>query len=403
VAAEWTEEIDLPPREGRVRVEDGVVEARMPEAGRRVDARTLRTLASGVLEGRRQASLPLVPAEPHTTRADVEAAAEEVRALIAGPIDVRLGQVRAEISPEQVGSLIRTAVRPGQPEGARLEVRLAPARVESFLEPFRAEVEKAPQPATFAVGGGSVRINRSVPGRELDTSLATEHLLRIAQSPERTGRLPLARVQADFTTKDAKALGIVEEVSSFTTNHAAGEPRVQNIHRAADILDGAVVEQGETFSLNGHLGNRTADRGFVEAPVIYNGEFTTDVGGGVSQLATTTFNAVFFGGYPILEHQAHSFYISRYPMGREATVSWPKPDLIFRNDTPSGLLIKTEYTGSSITVRIYGDRHGRKVTATDPVVTGRSANGFSVRVERIIAQGGKEVDRETFLTFYRAE
>jgi vancomycin resistance protein YoaR len=78
-----------------------------------------------------------------------------------------------------------------------------------------------------------------------------------------------------------------------------------------------------------------------------------DVGGGISQIATTVFNAVFFGGYPI--HQPHSYYIRRYPMGREATVSLPAPDLVFTNDTKAGILIYTSYTDTAITVTLYGD------------------------------------------------
>ena len=107
---------------------------------------------------------------------------------------------------------------------------------------------------------------------------------------------------------------------------------MKNIHRGADLLNNTIVEPGATFSLNDTLGPRTAERGFVVAPVFY-GEFTEDVGGGVSQLATTVFNAVFFGGYEDVYHKPHTIYISRYPMGREATVNYPSVDLKFRNNT----------------------------------------------------------------------
>ena len=150
-------------------------------------------------------------------------------------------------------------------------------------------------------------------------------------------------------------------MSTFTTRHNSGEERVKNIHRGADLLNNTVVEPGATFSLNDTIGPRTAERGFVVAPVFY-GEFTEDVGGGVSQLATTTFNAVFFGGYEDVYHKPHTIYISRYPMGREATVNYPTVDLKFRNDSKAGVLIRTSYSSTSITVTFYGDKEGKVVT-----------------------------------------
>ena len=137
--------------------------------------------------------------------------------------------------------------------------------------------------------------------------------------------------------------------------------RVTNIHVAADLLNNTIVEPGATFSLNDTIGPRTVDRGFVLAPVFY-GEFTEDIGGGVSQLATTTFNAVFWGGYEDVFHKPHTIYISRYPMGREATVNYGTVDLQFRNDSNAGVLIRTSYSSNSITVTFYGDKEGKVVT-----------------------------------------
>jgi vancomycin resistance protein YoaR len=87
------------------------------------------------------------------------------------------------------------------------------------------------------------------------------------------------------------------------------------------------------------------------------------LGGGASQFTTTFFNALFHGGYDILERQPHTYWFSRYPEGHEATLSWPKPDVIFRNDTAAGLLIKCRYTDTTISVKLYGDNGGRKVQA----------------------------------------
>jgi vancomycin resistance protein YoaR len=398
----WDASVRRPPREGEVRVEDGEVVASFPRPGTRVDAQAILRLASGAVDGppRGPLPLPLAPVPPRTSPEQVAQAAREARALLAGPVTVRLGELTLRIRRDQLAPLLQTTLVPAG-ERAWVMVSFSSSGAVRLLAPFAARVERPPTSARFVVQGSRVRILPSSPGRRLDPDLAAERLARIARQADRAGRIPLAPVPPSFSTEDARALGIVEEVSSFTTYHAPGEPRVVNIHRAADLLDGTIVMPGETFSLNRHLGERTVERGFVLAPAIINGRFALAVGGGVSQLATTLFNAVFFGGYPILEHRAHSYYISRYPLGREATLSWGGPDLVFRNDTPTAVLIHTEYTDHSITVRLFGARHGRTVRATDPVIVGRGAYGYTVRVDRIVLREGREVRRETFTTFYR--
>jgi vancomycin resistance protein YoaR len=172
----------------------------------------------------------------------------------------------------------------------------------------------------------------------------------------------------DITTEDAESWQIREPVGGvrawpegrsgevgpgFTTFHAAGEARVTNIHRIADIVRGAVIPPGGTFSVNDFVGRRTTANGFVEAGAIRNGEHVSEVGGGVSQFATTLFNAAYFAGLDIPQYQAHSEYFSRYPRGREATMGFPAPDLVIENTTPFGILIWTSYTETSLTVTLW--------------------------------------------------
>ena len=137
---------------------------------------------------------------------------------------------------------------------------------------------------------------------------------------------------------------------------------MHNIHLAADLINNMVVEPGKTFSLNETLGPRTPEKGYVKAPIILEDGFGEDFGGGISQLTTTLYNAVFFGGYVDVDHSPHHYYISRYPVGREATINFPSVDLQFRNDTRHGLLIRTSYSATSITVTFYGNTDGRRAT-----------------------------------------
>lgn len=152
-----------------------------------------------------------------------------------------------------------------------------------------------------------------------------------------------------------------ELVASFTSRYQPGEPRVLNIRRAAQLLDGTLIPASGRFSMNAALGRRTTGRGFVPAPMISGGRLVNSVGGGISQVATALYNAAFFSGLTLVAHTPHSFYISRYPMGREATISWGGPELIFRNDWSSPVRIRLTTTPTAITVRMYSELEGRRI------------------------------------------
>ena len=187
-----------------------------------------------------------------------------------------------------------------------------------------------------------------------------------------------------------------ELVSSFTTRYTPGEPRVVNIRRAAALLDRTVLGPGQTFSMNAALGERTLERGFVPAPMILGGRLVDSIGGGISQVATTLFNAAFFAGLDLVEHTPHSFYIDRYPMGREATVSWGGPELVFRNDWPAPLRMRLQATATSLTVRFYSARLGRRVETETRVSNRRASTGFTVEYTRRVFRYGRLLRDERY-------
>lgn len=174
-----------------------------------------------------------------------------------------------------------------------------------------------------------------------------------------------------------------------------------NIHRIADLVRGAVIRPGETFSVNEHVGRRTREKGFVSDGVIYDGVLTEDVGGGVSQFATTLFNAALYAGLDFGTYQSHSLYISRYPRGHEATISFPAPDLEIVNNTPYGVLLWPEYTDTSITVRLFSTDHVEvEVGDPTPRPQGNCTRWTTPRV-RTYPDGSTETD--TVFALYRPE
>ncbi len=398
----WDERLGSPAREGSVRVVDGEIITRDPEPGLGVVPSSVTAHVADVVNGTGETGAVALPArrrDPLTTSKDVEDARRTVEEVLSAPLTADFKGTEIHLRPEELGPLVRTRVDPTAPEP--LVVELAPRRVAELLEPYRRRIEIPARDAEF-IGGKRVRIRASRPGRTIDPEVAAHRLLRIATSGSRRGRVGLAPLQPAFSTEDAEALGIQERLATFTTYFPAGEPRVINIQTAARKLNGTVLDAGERFSMNDVLGVRTLEDGYVEAPAIVDGKFKEQVGGGVSQLATTTFNAAFFAGFPFQEYQAHSFYFDRYPLGREATVSWPAPDLVFTNDTDDAALILASAGSTAVTVSIYGTNPGREVEATEPETVSETKAGFTVVVERIIRdRKGDVIDRDTFRTYYK--
>lgn len=177
-------------------------------------------------------------------------------------------------------------------------------------------------------------------------------------------------------------------MGEFTTYHDCCEARVTNIHVIADAVDGAEIPPGETWSLNDHVGQRTEEKGYVPAGAILGGEMVSEVGGGTSQFATTLYNAIFFAGLEDVYHRPHSIYFPRYPLGREATLGWTLPDVVFRNDTDYPVTIDTSHSDTSITVQLVGANGRRTVETTTTGSATTSGGGYATVTRTVIYQDG---------------
>jgi hypothetical protein len=198
-----------------------------------------------------------------------------------------------------------------------------------------------------------------------------------------------------------------ETIGSFTTYYdRCSDPcRVTNIQLIADAIDGTVVQPGEIFSVNDHVGKRTVEKGYVVAGAIIGGELyccdhPANVGGGTSQFATTLYNAVFFAGLEDIYHRPHSIWFSRYPMGREATLGYTSPDVRFRNDTEFPVTIKVSYTETQITVAIVGIT---TVVNVQSILTGSATtlDGGTVTIMRIITLDDGSTQSQMWTHTYR--
>lgn len=192
---------------------------------------------------------------------------------------------------------------------------------------------------------------------------------------------------------------ITEPVAEFTTEHPCCENRVVNIQTIADTLRGKYLIPGETLSLNDYVGPRTREKGYLPAGAIRSGYMTDEVGGGVSQFVTTIFNAAFYAGLDLDEYQSHSVYFSRYPYGREATLSMPGPDLVMTNTTEYPVLIWPTYDDRSITVTMYSTENVEVEELDQRILRRNQCRQSQIDRQRTFSDGRVVVD--TIFANYR--
>lgn len=361
--------------------------------------------------------------QPDITDDDVDTVvADFAKPAVAAPVTVRAGDaVSFEVSPTMIAKSVTFVSRDGTlvPKLDRTELF---DRAESALS----SVEGAePKDATVRLVGGKPTVIPAVDG----TEVSAENLAKAVEpaltksGDDRTVSIELTGAKAKFSTADAEKLGVKEVTGQFTTYFPYANYRNVNIGRAAELINGTVLKPGETFSLNGVVGERTKANGFTEGNIITGGKFRLELGGGVSQSATTTYNAMFFAGLTDIEHQPHTLYIDRYPPGREATVAWPNLDLRFRNDTLHGVLVQADLTKAApgrrgaLTVKMWSTKtydkiessalarsnftKGRNLTDDSPKCQEMSpVRGFDVNYSRLFHRDNKVVKAEKFFWRY---
>ncbi|MBA0127630.1 VanW family protein [Haloechinothrix sp. YIM 98757] len=303
-----------------------------------------------------------VELEVEVEPAEVDAAAvqETLRSVaepaVSGPVTFRGEGDDARLRPVDIGEVL--TFTPG--EDGSLEAEVDNEALEEALQPQLADTEDEARDAEIVFSGGKPTVEPSEEGRVVDWEPTLEPFMDVlVRTGDREIDVTYTDDEPEVTTEEAEALGIDEVIGEFTTEDFAKDSGI-NIRRVAQQVDGAIVKPGETFSLNQHTGPRTEAQGYVDAGIIENGVPGRAVGGGISQFATTLYNAAYFAGLRDAGHSPHSYYISRYPMAREATVFQAAGgggiDLAFTNDAETGVAIQTNWTPSSITVRIWGTK-----------------------------------------------
>lgn len=313
--------------------------------------------------------------QPDTTSEEVSRAMEEfANPALAGPVVLALAGQVVNVEPSVFAPALSVETVDG-----KLQPQLDNDALIKAIDPLLTPLAVAPKDAGVQAVGDQLQVTPAQNGVTYDPDSITSSFLSAVVANGDARHIDVAtKVAAPGMTDDQlAALGIKEIVSDFTTYYPeASTYRDINQGKAADTINGTILKPGDTFSLNGVLGERTVDKGYVDGGVIEDGVSQHAVGGGISQVATTTFNAMFFAGLKNVEHKPHSYYISRYPAGREATVNWDNVDLKFTNDTPYGVLIQAWRVKSTGTKK--GELHVRMWSTKTWDIVSKSSKRYAV-------------------------
>ena len=332
----------------------------------------------------------------------------------------------AAFSPQDTAEMLKISS-----EGGTLSATFDPTALRDAIVARVGQVETPAQNATWKIDGSATGAPGARPqyvpaaqGKTIDTAALSASLLKAGTSATdvagRTVNLPMVVSEPTVKTPQNE-WGISEAIGEFATPYNAGDaPRTQNLTRGAELVNGTVVKPGEVFSLEKTLGEVDYEHGFADAGVISNGQHVDSLGGGLSQVATTVFNAGFEAGMDDTEHHAHQYYFDRYPAGREATLWTGKLDVKFTNSTSHAVLVQAWLDGEQIHVRMWSTKYyDVSITSSDrfnfrPVSTERKSGpgcepysggnpGFDITITRTRKHDGKALPDDVLTTQYAAD
>lgn len=384
---------------------------RKPQAGVVVDRAAAATAIRQAYLVKNRIEFPMVAKQPTVGQAQLDAAMKQiVEPAISGPVTVHVADQSIELPVSAYAPALSVRV-----VGVALRPHLDPALLAGPLTDATTGLAEEPADASVTIEAGQPVVRPAKPGGGLRADqLAVSLIPAITKTgDERSVTVDSTVVPPAFTTEDAKALNIRQKVSEFVTYFPYANYRNVNQTRAAQLINGTILQPGQTFSLNDTVGERTKENGFVKGIVIGEGAvYTEQYGGAVSQVATTLYNAAFFAGLEDVEHHPHTFYIGRYPLGREATVWFGNLDLRFKNTLSNAILIRAWVIKGSDTrrgemhVEMWGTKEwnisseisdrsnerepGTRYNDTDSCIRQEPMEGFDVDVTRTFRKVGSD-------------
>lgn len=390
------------PSDASVALEDGAFVVTPAVDGRRLDPREISASLGAALAttdpGDITIELSTVTRPPRVATAAAASAADAATAMAGSDLALELGadEEPLALTTQQLASVVRFGVAAGT-----YRASLDESAAETLIASLAEQVDREPRDAAFSFGtGGPTGVIAGVTGRELDVDASLAALgeaLRERATGATVPSMVLATsvTEPSLTTATAEAaLPRMARISTWTTYYAPGIANYwgANISIPAWDIDGRLLAPGEWFSFWGSIGEVSTARGYGYGGVIINGRSnpTGALAGGICSTSTTIFNAALRAGLRIGDRTNHSYYISRYPLGLDATVLRTDTyvtDMTFQNDTPDPILIRAYAADGFVRFDLWGVPNGRTVNLSAPYVTNTRAARDTTIVDPSLAPG----------------
>lgn len=435
-------QINQPVTEASLSINGTDVVAQPGQVGRELKMDATLIYLSAQLQTFADGEVQLVVQEIQPQILDVSSQADEARQILSQPLTLVIPNATANdpapyiYNPQVLANLLAV-----QRAENGVQVGLSQTGLRDILVPIKNQVDRKAADAKFVFNDTTLQLDvmeESKLGRSMDIEASVKAINDALLRGEHTATLVINEAQPRVSsTATGQELGITQLVWAETSYfYGSSAERMQNIQAAAARFHGVLVAPGETFSMGETMGDVSLDNGFAEALIIYGGRTIKGVGGGVCQVSTTLFRAVFNAGYPIVERTPHAYRVGYYEQnpgggsdpslaGLDATVYFPLVDFKFTNDTPYWILMETYFNSSgSLTWKLYSTSDGRTVTKETTGVTNVvaapsplyeenpelhknemkqvdwAANGADVTVTRTVWKNGAVLFQDQFITHY---
>jgi len=412
-------DIDKPEKDASIEIQENQPIVTPEEIGQRFDFEKNRRIALstiGTFDFERQTAFVVDQIYPKITKSGAEAALAETQNLLSMHLILKASERTFEIFPKDIAGFI-TFVKSFGKKGVlgigstgrtedlltlyTLSPELSRERIKEYVEKIAAEVNQEPKDAKFEVSNGRVQTFQvAQTGYELDREKSIDLIIIALKKGEKTVELPV-KVTEPNVKDDASTEGIDELIGEGRTSWRGSPPnRIHNLTLGANNISGTIVQPGQEFSTLkaiGHIGPQT---GFLPELVIKNStQVVPDYGGGLCQVSTTLFRAAIYSGLKVTARTPHSFRVSYYepPVGMDATIFDPAPDLKFINTMKTPILIWAVAGNNSLVFQIYGTKDGRKVDISDPATFDYTSSPGAIYTESSSMAAGeiRQVERAT--------
>lgn len=435
-------QINQPVTEATLLINGTDVVAQPGQVGRELKMDATLIYLGAQLQTFSDGEVPLVVQELQPEIIDVSAQADMARQVLSQPLTLTIpNAIASDPAPYVYDQRILAELLGVQRTENGVQVGLKQASLRDILVPVKTQIDRAAQDAKFIFNDGTGQLDvmaESQIGRSMDVEASIKAINDALLRGEHTVSLVVNEAQPRVASNaTGQELGITQLIHAETSYfYGSSTERMQNIQAAAASFHGLLVAPGETFSMGEHMADVSLENGFAEALIIYGGRTIKGVGGGVCQVSTTLFRAVFNAGFPVVERTPHAYRVGYYEQtaggsvdarlaGLDATVYFPLVDFKFTNDSPYWILMETYFSSSgSLTWKFYSTSDGRTVawdtTGVTNVVSAPSAsfeenpelrknemkqvdwaaNGADVTVTRTVSRDGGVLFQDQFTTHY---